>query len=1140
VVDLSYSGSIYYFSAIRLFRTLLKLKFLIVTGIILSSFTYSFGQSKILQFKHITVEDGLSNSQAVSILQDYKGFMWIGTYDGLNRFDGATMVVYKNIPSQPTSLPENHVRTLFEDRNKNLFVGTWDGLSMYNRDLDQFVNYRFEQTSALYGLDISVFKITEDAIGNLWLGTNNGLVYFDRKNNKKTVYQNEPNNRQSISNNTMDCVYIDKRDRLWVATRKGLNLFIPETGNFKRITRCKTDQENLTDVFFLDITEDLEGNIWFGSTDGLFCLENKQTNEEIELIHYKSTPSQPKSLSNNRTRSLFVDDDGNLWIGTENGGINLFNKEDQNFTHFGIDESNPMGLNHESIHAITQDRSKNLWFCTYGGGVNISIRNGDFILHYKNFPGASQSLSYNIVSCFLEDSDGKIWVGTDGGGFNLLNEKTRQFSRFTSSNTSLTSNAILCMAEGNDQYIWMGTWEGGLIRFSRSDHTIKTFTTRNSGIPDNSIYSIATDLKGNLWLGSFRHGLIKFNLETNTFQSFSPKNINIENSEISVVRANSKGQLFMGTNNGFQIFAFIPEENRFVTYDMVQDSSSKRNNSVFDILIENDTCAWVATQRGLYWFNPVSGDYKWYSITDGLPDNTIKALTLDKTGLLWISTNSGICRFDCRNKIFTNFSTSDGLQSNEFFKGSILTTKSGVILAGGTNGFNLIDPEKKTDNKNIPVVNITDFHIFREKVNVGTKGSPLVKQISETAEITLNYKQTVLTFRFAVMDFTNPRKNQYAYLMENFDKDWVYSGNSSDATYTNLNPGKYIFRVKGANNDGTWNETGAKLDITITPPWWKTNIAIVSFILFFILSFFGFYFFRVNQLKAQKAKLEKLIKIRTHEIEEKNHMLINQTSELNSRQQQIEEQDEQLRLANNQLTLLNATKDKFFSIIAHDLKNPFNNILGFTQMLKDEDHPAMDERCKRITNQLYISANSTYKLLENLLEWSKSQSNKISFEPQPTSLHTLFQEISDIQRSNSKNVDIQYVLKENISVYVDVNMVKTILRNLISNAVKFSHENGLVTLDAVKNHNTATITITDNGIGIAKENLVKLFDLTQKFSLAGTAQEKGTGLGLIICKEFVEKHGGQIWAESNPDSHDGGNGSTFKFTLPLAPQTDIK
>jgi ligand-binding sensor domain-containing protein/HPt (histidine-containing phosphotransfer) domain-containing protein len=840
----------------RLIRSIDRFKYQILLALGLFSALDADGSQKLLQFRHLTTDDGLSSSIVISLLQDYKGFMWCGTYDGLNRYDGTTMVTYKNVPSDSTSLIENHVESIFEDHDHNLLIGTRDGIALYDRDADRFINYKYAKSSPLYNISILVNQICEDTLGNLWLATNLGLIYFDRGTNTIVRYAHDPQDPRSISHDNMDNIHLDKRGRLWVATKKGLNLFDPRTKKFNRITHCATHHDDISAVFFLEILEEPTGKMWFGSAEGLFCLENPDQEEDLALTHFNNDPNSATSLSINRARSLLQDIDGNLWIGTENGGINIYNKEKRCFYHCRIDDFNPMSLNNESIHSLTRDRQNNVWVGTYGGGVNIAVKNSDFIIHYRNLPAAPQSLSFNIISGFAQDRFNRIWVGTDGGGFNLFNDTTGEFTRYNTRNSPIKSNAITCMIGDNENQIWMGAWEGGLIRYDCLDTTIHSSTTDNSAIPDNSIFSIARDSLGNLWLGSFRHGLIRYRIKENSYVYYSTTNSAITSNEIRVVRTDRHGNVFLGADNCFQIFH--PAENRFDTDNrFVPGPERGRYNVVYDILIENDTCTWVATQNGLYRYDQSNGKCGWYYESDGLPSNMIRGVTMDRAGMIWLTTNAGLCRFDRHKNKTITFKKSDGLQGNEFYRSSIFLTNAGKILAGGPNGFNLISPDKYSENRSIPEVVITDFHLFNEKVEIGAKGSPLQKQISETKKLTLSYKQSVLTFYFNVMDFTNPAKNRYAYWMENFDKGWTYCGTRKDATYTNLFPGNYLFHVKGANNDGVWNESGTTLELVITPPWWQTKWARAGFILLMLLVLVWIYFYFRN--KQEQKHLREIV-----------------------------------------------------------------------------------------------------------------------------------------------------------------------------------------------------------------------------------------------------------------------------------------
>ena len=1013
--------------------------------------------------------------------------MWIGTPEGLNRYDGINFVVYKNLTGDSTSIADNVIRTLFEDHNKNLFIGTENGLCMYDRDNDRFINYFSFKSSPLKGLSCTVSKINEDSAGNLWLATNAGLIYFDRLKNKITQYLNDSGNPASLSNNNVESVLEDHSGRFWVVTRGGLNLLQKESGTFKH--NLKDDSGiDLSGTNFINIAEDKDRNVWFGSEDGLYCL--KSGNEY--LTHFRHDVTDANSLSIDLVRSIFVDDMGNVWIGTDNGGLNLFNKEKQTFWHYGKDDYDPQSLNNEAIDAIYQDKTGNLWFGTYTGGINIAINNRDAIIKYANLPGAPLSLSHNTVTCFSEGLQGQIWIGTDGGGLNLFDKKKERFTRYNMNNSSLSSNAILSIHETSDELLWIGTWEGGLVKFDTKTGKISCLTKKNSGIQDDNIHAVEEGYNNDLWLGSFDHGLIHYQIKENRFTEYTPQNSGIGNELVLKISKFSGGRLLIANTMNFQIYS--PDENHFVTYSAdPHNSNSLSYPRVTDFLAESDTCIWIGTPDGLNRLNPITGSIKRYFKKDGLPDNFIKGIMSDKQGFLWVTTSNGVCRYDYKDKKFKNFTRADGFQSNEFNERSILKTKDGDLFMGGTKGFNIVYPEKISQNKIIPDIIITDLKIFNQSIKPGN-GSLLPKNIAELKSLTLSHDLSVLTLNFAVMDFSAPEKNQYAYMLENFDKSWIYSGNKGEANYTNLNPGNYVFRVKGTNNDGLWNETGTSINISILPPWWQTwwsKLLTGGLIALILISF---YLFRVSRLKNQKLLLERTVEVKTAELKE-----------------------------------MNASKDRFFSIIAHDLKNPFSSIIGFSKMLNEEAGSDNHIKTREIAGMINSSASQTLSLLENLLEWANSQRGKILFNPQKISLNELvneeFMTLSDLARA--KNIELKISFSENLSVFADKNMIKTILRNLISNAIKFTRRNGQVVVDAAPDKRSMRISVSDTGIGISKESMLKLFRIDGNLSGRGTENEKGTGLGLFLCKEFVDKHGGKIWAESEP-----GKGSTFTFLIP--------
>jgi signal transduction histidine kinase/streptogramin lyase len=769
------------------------------------------------------------------------------------------------------------------------------------------------------------------------------------------------------------------------------------------------------------------------------------------------------------------------------------------------------------------------------------------------------------VKAFFEDENGQIWIATDGGGLNHFDINTGRFNRINTANSNISSNAILCLQKGDNNQIWMGTWAGGLVNYNTKTKKFKSYNTKNSQISDDNIHSIAKDSKGNLWMGSQNGGLIHFDVKNNKFKIYLPENSGISNKRISAVNIDNNDQIYLAATDNMQIFN--PHNTQFTTYESnTNDPYSISNNYVIDILVQNDTCVWIGSGVGLNRFNPLNKSFTKYFEGDGLPNNLINGITLDKSEKLWITTGYGLCLFDYKNNKFTNFSKTDGLQSNEFVDRSILALKNGKILMGGVNGFNIISPGIVPVNNKIPEVGITGFSIFNKPVPIGNNCEVLTKQISETKEIKIKYDQSVLTFNFAVLDFTNTLKNQYAYMMEGFDTDWIYSGNRSDATYTNLNPGKYIFRVKGANNQGVWNETGTSLVIRVKPPWWKTNIAIASYIIITVSLLLGLYYIRVNNLYRQKKILKKLVDKRTvelalkneivteanqllkerqDEIEQKNITLIEQAEQLNEtntlmeeRQQLIEEQSEELIVQKEDLIKqrdalneLNATKDKLFSILGHDLRSPFNVIIGFSDLLFRNIRNYPIEKTEFQIGAIKDAALNTYNLLNNLLEWSRSQSGKIRFEPVKIMVSELLANELNIllQQASKKEVEIKLTTTDNENLIDgDPDLLSTVMRNLISNAIKFSHKNTTVEISLNLSQNDLTFSVKDHGIGMSSRTIDKLFNVNTNTSTRGTNDEKGAGLGLLLCKDFIDKHNGTIWAESQQDL-----GSTFSFTIPV-------
>lgn len=1101
------------------------------------------GQTPVLQFDHITTQHGLSSSSVLCIIKDYKGFMWIGTYNGLNRYDGTKFEIFRNDPEDSLSIYSNFIWSLFEDSRQNLFIGTVEGLVEYDQEKNIFINHINLNTSPMWNRSWIVRSIREDNQNNLWLATNLGLVKYNVNSNEIEHFQHNEFTPGSLSNNNVEHVVIDKKDNIWVSTWNGLNKLSPGASKFKRYLYNPEKGPDLDDYSLMELLIDTDENLWVATYGTGLYKFSFVDDSEPKLKLYKNDPADVRSVSGNRILTLYQDSKNRIWIGTENQGLSIYDVINDKFWQYHYNDYDSRSLNHESINTVFEDDIGNIWVGTFAGGINIAINNGHSFRSFKNMPGANLSLSNNSVTAFLEDQNERIWIATDGGGINLLDESSGTFKRYNSRNTDLNSNNILSLIESNDQ-IWISTWDGGISQFDPKNRTFLPYTTNNSAIPDNNIFALIEGEEDVLWLGSFQHGLIRFNKQTGTFKQYSTLNSKLLSDMIIVIRKNSMGELLLGTNVCFSVFDIEKEEFTNFLHDPELPASIS-SNSIYDICLADNESAWIATQNGLNLFSRETNSFTKYFISDSLPDNIIKGLVFDADSNLWITSNSGIFIFDpSAREVKRIFSLEDGLQGNEYNNNSVYRLSDGRILAGGTGGFDLIDPDNVRTNTTIPRLQFTDFLIFNKRVNPRDDDAPLKKHISELDQIILNYDQSMLTFHFAVMDFTKPEKNQYAYKMENFDKDWIYSGNKWEATYTNLNHGDYIFRVIGSNNDGIWNTEGISISIKILPPWWQTFWFRSLAVLTMITLLAGLYMLRVSQLKKQKEWLEKEVTDRTREIEEKNKLLFKQTEELNEtntlleeRQQVVEEQSEELQAQAEELTktnrdLLNAnaTKDKFFSIIAHDLKNPFSSILGFSEVLKTKYEKYTEEKRVRLISLINESAENIYRLLENLLQWSRSQTGNLIYTPSEFDLCETVQNNIDLFQNQlkTKNLRVTNQLPHKLMVYADRNMVNTIIRNLISNAVKFT-ENGEIETKVRKQKDFLKLYISDTGVGIPKDKLKTLFEIGMSKSTEGTMGEMGTGLGLILCKEFAEKNGGKLKAVSSENS-----GSTFTLSIPVS------
>src|SRR5664280_2508512 len=1101
-------------------------RLVLLSLILISVVAAGYSQKLYSQFDHLTTDNGLSSNRIWCIFRDSKDFLWMGTDVGLDRYDSYSVKNYRHEDNQPGTVSTNTILCIYEDRAKNLWIGTNNGLNLYDPEKDNFKIFKNspEDKGSLNSNYIAT--IAEDDKGRLWILTDgNCLNKWVPETHSFIRYQfEEKYNRLWARPSKM--ISFDSNGNLWIVSlNNGINSFDPESGKFKKFVDPSIDMGNNC---FKSLYIDKQDKIWI-TTDGNSFFSYDPVKNKFEQFGSKG---DGKGTNQKIIMPIIPEDDNHLLLGVDQGGINRFDKVSKTFEYFMYNNSNDEGLNNNGIWCFHRDREGILWVGTSGGGINyINPRDNKFDL-YKHTTDPN-SLSYSFTGCFFEDHEGMIWIGTDGGGVNVFDPVKGAFSKLfkhvPSDPYSISGDVIRCITEDRDHNIWIATWDAGLNRYDRKTNRFYRYMpdkNNPSSISGRSVWNIKMDHNGYLWLGNYAVGTDLFDVKKGVIRRFrSDKNDpnSISSDQPYFFYEDSEKNMWICTENGLNLYN--EKTNSFKVFNFP-------GNQIEAVLRDKDGDLWVGSNtKGVFYCKPDGSIIKTFNVANGLANNKVQAILEDNKGNLWISTSGGISRLDRKTQKFRNYSKEDGLQSNQFFQQSFLKTAKGEIYFGGYNGFNSFYPDSLRDNDFIPPVYITDFQIFNKPVQFGIPGGQFPTYISEAKEIKLNWDQSVFSFSFSAINYSNPEKNQYSYIMERFEKEW----NSTNAsrryvTYTNLDPGEYTFRVIASNNDNVWNRKGASLHIIIMPPWWKTlwfKLIAVSVVIIVILSIF---LLRVRRLKNQKTLLENLVDIKTTELKEKNTTLEERQEQIENQSQELLSQKEALVKMNRELHELNASKDKFFSIIAHDLKNPFSTIIGFSEILKENILSGQPAEIEESAGMINTSDVQTLKLLENLLDWANSQTGKILFNPMPLNLNELLDEefttLNDMAKG--KNIQLKNSITDNLTIVADKNMIKTILRNLISNGIKFTHKNGKVEVKTFVKNNHLEIAVSDTGIGLTGETMEKLFRIDADLSTRGTENEKGTGLGLFLCKEFVEKHGGKIWAESIP-----GNGSTFKFILPF-------
>ncbi|MDQ8005331.1 MAG: two-component regulator propeller domain-containing protein [Pedobacter sp.] len=1074
----------------------------VLTGLLLFVFAKSVdAQQAPLKFNHLSFKEGLAQSPISTIVKDSKGFIWLGSWKGLTRYDGYTFRTFKHQNQQPKSISNNRVNAIVEDKKGKLWIGTSNGLNIYNPATEVFkrVDIRDIKGGRNY-----ISSVLLDSYQNVWTATFAGVKLVDTQ---KWVLKEQIGLKDTSLNSLYSAVaftmFEDNAKRVWVGSKNGVKLFNPKSRKVLQLPNAIANSEELNAAKIIVIRQDKAGNLWFGSeTAGLFRYEPK--NDRLKV--FKNQDNNSKSILSNWIRDVYIYDAQQIWVGTRNG-LSIFDTQTEQFTNHTHSAVNPNSLSDNTIWSFMQDDASGIWIGTFAGGLNVYYPSNANFGNIGERIGDRMGLSHLVANAISEDKAGGLWVGTYGGGINYLNRNTGDYRYFDIRNDQKqTRNGVKSLAEDADGNLWVGTLDG-LCHFNKETKKIRffKFAVTQGKFSENLINSIVPEADG-VWVGTNGGGM-RYLKPDGTYRTFvhSPQDkTSISDNFVVTLIKDAQSNLWIGTQNGLNYYD--RRKDTFKRFIKRNKPNTLSNNSIITMFKDSKDRLWIGTDGGgLNYYNPITDKFYALNEEESLTDDVIHAIVEDDRGDIWISTDDGLYKlhfknfnlpFSAKNVAITHYNANDGLASNQFQTNAGLKLKSGELLFGGINGLTSFFPDRLIKNELKPKVAFTDFLIRNRPALVDSANSPLKKSVTFSDHIELKYDEGYITIKFAALNFINPEKNQYAYKMEGIrGDDWHYSGTQREANYTNLSPGNYTFMVMAANNDGLWNTEPITLSITVLPPWWQTWWAFVIYAAIIYYIALTIYKFQKNRLKLKRELyLEHLEKERQEE--------------------------------------LHQMKIDFFTNISHEIRTPLTLILGpIEKMLMGS---GLNAAASKQLTQVQHNANRLMRLVTELMDFRKAESGHMKLAFSACNLVQFAEEIYLSFQTLAQDKQIVYQFESNVKeleVYFDKDHLEKVLFNLLSNAFKFTPEKGKITFKIEAGENSVSVKVIDTGRGISQKNIEQLF--TKFFQVYNEeVSNSGYGIGLALSKNIVELHKGTIDVVSDIEDEQNKE-TTFTVTLPL-------